>query len=744
MEKNNKRSFTGYFKLLILVSLVVSLAITSSCSNRRGNTSGDDSQFESNSSDNISSSLDSSEQSFSDSQSGSGSESGIESGDSSGDSSRNSSEDGSSYAESISNSSSVISNPISLIPTPTRPAGATATPAPTQIANDLKAKAVYSAQIISNGRQRTISSANVNLKAITTGTNINTKYGSAVLTSFSIEGDLGQDVLAVLDIYELKDVKGFIFQGRIVNNGNNIIEPRYFNFLPQIDSSNISFSPVTSFSNYSINSTGDEYSVRAYLEAPGGRVHNLKDLNRNVRYHEAIYLSGNNSGVLIGPAGSGIARAPLHYAFSRSSSTTSGKLNFTIQNIFGGETIGKGKEIKTEELIFLFQSESNAYKLWNEKTSFKEKSRTDYMPKFSWDTVPVYAHFARQDGPFTEDEAKFIARYPMMILDSVQEFRLNKGAYWTLAKAARDIKKHNPDIKIVTYWNTWMQRFQVEGEDEFMDNLADWRIYDVQGNPYNHGNRITYDLTKPVVQEWWKQRIRNILREPAIDMVFLDQGALSSNPHMGVIFGTAKANQMVNSTKNLFDWIGQNTNRPIIYNGINYFEYGFNNPDLVETFLNHSDGALFEHFNQYSARNSNGSLKVNGMVKGLERISALSKTGALIPVYASPREHKLKYADGDQSITKAEIESYLYGDFEYNLAKFLIAAGENTYFAYGWSYGVLDAAKGGNFIWYPEYDKRLGPPKGDYVKNGNIFTREFEYASVYLDLNKDEGKITWR
>lgn len=37
--------------------------------------------------------------------------------------------------------------------------------------------------------------------------------------------------------------------------------------------------------------------------------------------------------------------------------------------------------------------------------------------------------------------------------------------------------------------------------------------------------------------------------------------------------------------------------------------------------------------------------------------------------------------------------------------------------------------------WYPNLTKKLGAPLGNYTVNGNIYTREFEYASVYLDLD---------
>jgi len=38
----------------------------------------------------------------------------------------------------------------------------------------------------------------------------------------------------------------------------------------------------------------------------------------------------------------------------------------------------------------------------------------------------------------------------------------------------------------------------------------------------------------------------------------------------------------------------------------------------------------------------------------------------------------------------------------------------------------------------------LGPPKGPAVKDGTAYTREFESASVFLDIEMQTAKITWK
>lgn len=45
---------------------------------------------------------------------------------------------------------------------------------------------------------------------------------------------------------------------------------------------------------------------------------------------------------------------------------------------------------------------------------------------------------------------------------------------------------------------------------------------------------------------------------------------------------------------------------------------------------------------------------------------------------------------------------------------------------------------------YPEFDKPLGEPKGDATRGGWTYTREFEHASVVVDLEKKTAKIDWK
>ena len=73
------------------------------------------------------------------------------------------------------------------------------------------------------------------------------------------------------------------------------------------------------------------------------------------------------------------------------------------------------------------------------------------------------------------------------------------------------------------------------------------------------------------------------------------------------------------------------------------------------------------------------------------------------------------------------------------LVAFLIAAEEYSYFNYTWGY----RAEHGAHAWYPEYDQKLGSPKGDARQKGYEYWREFEFASVYINIETKEATIDW-
>ena len=80
---------------------------------------------------------------------------------------------------------------------------------------------------------------------------------------------------------------------------------------------------------------------------------------------------------------------------------------------------------------------------------------------------------------------------------------------------------------------------------------------------------------------------------------------------------------------------------------------------------------------------------------------------------------------------------------EYALACYLIGAQPYSYFMYSWGWTLST----GPLVDYPDLQRPLGPPRGAYQRttpDGWEFTREFEHASVWVDTESREAKITWK
>ena len=87
------------------------------------------------------------------------------------------------------------------------------------------------------------------------------------------------------------------------------------------------------------------------------------------------------------------------------------------------------------------------------------------------------------------------------------------------------------------------------------------------------------------------------------------------------------------------------------------------------------------------------------------------------------------------------------------IAPFLIVAERNVFFSFAWFYdmasgyipcpdGVECGIPGPG--WFPEFSRPIGEPKGQAVRNGNVYTRSFAHLDVYVDLDdRSKCKLTW-
>ena len=166
-------------------------------------------------------------------------------------------------------------------------------------------------------------------------------------------------------------------------------------------------------------------------------------------------------------------------------------------------------------------------------------------------------------------------------------------------------------------------------------------------------------------------------------------------------------------------------NKLIIYNGLL--------KDDPKKLLQFADGAMIESFGHPKYGDSKEALSA-----AFEATHAAAKDGKTVLLKGWPgftfREEEMMQKP------HVELARLAKERITFPLAWFLVAAETNSYFCYTWGYREMH----GTFDWYPEFDKPLGPPKGEAIRDGWTYRREFEHASVFVDLENRTAKLDWK
>lgn len=148
-------------------------------------------------------------------------------------------------------------------------------------------------------------------------------------------------------------------------------------------------------------------------------------------------------------------------------------------------------------------------------------------------------------------------------------------------------------------------------------------------------------------------------------------------------------------------------------------------------FLPTTSGAMIEHFDHFN------STAKEAMAADIEQAIAAGKAGKIVVLKAWPGFSVLDKAMMEKP--HDELARLARERLTFPLACFLVAAQPQSYLCYTWGYRDCD----GTFEWYPQFDKPLGPPIGQAVRDGWTFTRRFQHAAVRADLETKTAKIEW-
>ena len=366
----------------------------------------------------------------------------------------------------------------------------------------------------------------------------------------------------------------------------------------------------------------------------------------------------------------------------------------------------------------------------------------DGYPNFSWDRVPVYAHVGLGKG-LKPNEYRFLAEHYDFIAFTGgaidREYRSNRKITFEriVTDAAGTIKQHNPNARVLFYLASDFAKPHNKLSNAGIP--ADGRI-----TVRRNGKKTVeiFDTTKQSTRDWWTGVAAKAVHEYGCDGIFVD-GATAFTP--GSLY-ERRLGKSRNAAleKGMFAMLAEAKRKMgedsiILMNPLHGPRPDETNEEALGwRYLPHVDGAMVDDFDR--AANILEKRQSKEYIVGTIRVmTEATKRGEIVVFKAWPG---FTWWSDPELMKQPHSEQYAVSvkNLEFPLACFLIGAEEHCYFCYTWGwlpeYGALD--------WYPEFDKPLGPPKGSAVQDGWTFRRDFEHASVFVDVEKRVGRINWK
>lgn len=355
------------------------------------------------------------------------------------------------------------------------------------------------------------------------------------------------------------------------------------------------------------------------------------------------------------------------------------------------------------------------------------QKRLPSVPDFSWDRVPLNIHFGKRSGDLSDEEIDFLAKNSRLIaLEKSHGVSAHGSTEAGIAATARRLKKRNPSVKVLFYFNAFINW---PGYAAFDTYKPEWTLRTADGKVLTHPSGTPRpDPSNAAFREWWSEVVAKAHREAPLDGLFADALPQALSPGLARQVGEAKARAIVQGLRAMLVLAKRKLgpDRLIVANGLRTTDFR----ELLD--WEGIDGVMIEHFAAFKT-DAPQDIKAD-----LDSIGLAADRGKFVIVKGWPGFNWLD--TGMMKRPYAELLALARERIRFPLACFLVAAREGSHFCYSWGYtdrhGMLDA--------YDEFQRPLGAPKGDAVWNGLCATREFEHAAVSVDLDRKTASIIWR
>lgn len=362
----------------------------------------------------------------------------------------------------------------------------------------------------------------------------------------------------------------------------------------------------------------------------------------------------------------------------------------------------------------------------------------DHYPKFSWNHVPRYMHM-RKSKAFTKKEFQYLAKFPIITLEK----KTGMGTYGSTEQgsleAAKGIKAINPDAKVLYYRNI-IVHYNGYDVNKSLSEIDSPLLINAAGktNIIHGGKRGGYDLTSSSLQSWWLDHCIAMAANAEINGIFIDGNIKVLEPaFLKKEIGQKKKAKVAKAYEQMMRDLKSRLGKDKLVIA-NIIRARLSNSGL--DYLEYFDGSYLEGIEVAA----NGMTRLDYVARGIAAIQKAARDGKIICFSMGLGEAKMVGMGIDDTRIKVGQGSAIQNRLTYTLAMFLVCAEKYSYFLAhdGYSVNRKDSS-----VWlkdFPEYSKPLGPPKGPAKKKGYIYSRDYEYASVWLDIENEKARIEWR
>ena len=344
----------------------------------------------------------------------------------------------------------------------------------------------------------------------------------------------------------------------------------------------------------------------------------------------------------------------------------------------------------------------------------------------------------RKATDFTPDELEYLAGFPLITLEKTTGSRTHGSSEAGSRAAAKAIKSVNQDACVLYYRNVMCNYSTYQVNDGLKDIPGAFLQGSDGNNKLHRGVREVYDLSNPDVRKWWVDHCVEMVGYNEIDGLFLDGNIKALEPaFLRKEIGAEKKQAVAEGYALMMQELKERipAKKMLVANIIRA-----RLTDSGLSYLQYFDGSYLEGIESQA----NGLTRVEYLAKGIDAIQKAARQGKIICMSIGLGDAALTGLNIDVSRKKLARGANIQPRLEYCLALFLICAEKHSYFL---PHDGYDVNNNRSAVWltrFPEYDKPLGPPKGPAIQDGYTYTRDFESASVFLDIEKREAKITWK